>query len=75
MQFASDNGRDFEPVGYAANNFVDALERDPIATIRTLIRQVGFISSLVCRNQHSIYRFDRLPFAVNISLKSSRLSS
>lgn len=42
LDFASIDANHFEPRGDEATSFMDALDRDPIATIRSIVRQVGF---------------------------------
>jgi hypothetical protein len=40
MDFAAPEAGDFVPLDAAAVNFLDAVERDPVATIRTTVRVV-----------------------------------
>ena len=42
MEFASEDAADFVPTSASAENFWEVLERDPIATLRSLIRSVSF---------------------------------
>ena len=41
MDFATENANEFVPDGPSATTFVDAIDRDPIATIRSVIRAVS----------------------------------
>jgi hypothetical protein len=40
MDFADSNATAFEPSGNVATTFMDAIDRDPIATLRAIVRQV-----------------------------------
>jgi hypothetical protein len=44
MEFAEKDAEDFEPREQIGASFLDALERDPIAMLRTIVRQVRFFS-------------------------------
>lgn len=43
MKFAAANARDYVPAGPVPTNFLDVLDRDPIATVRTLVRVVSIV--------------------------------
>lgn len=49
VQYAENDAANFEPHGDSANTFMDAIQRDPIATLRTVVRQVCSISILSFR--------------------------
>jgi hypothetical protein len=42
MDYALEQADNFVPPEVPANTFVDALERDPVATVRSLIKEVWF---------------------------------
>lgn len=41
LKHASPNAPDFVPAGASAQTFMDAIDRDPISTVRTLVRVVS----------------------------------
>lgn len=43
MKFAAANAHDYVPLGPLPTSFLDVLDRDPIATVRTLVRVVSII--------------------------------
>ena len=48
MNYALEQADNFVPPEVQASNFVDALERDPVATIHSLIKEVCFHLFLLC---------------------------
>jgi hypothetical protein len=56
--FADDNVVNFEPRGRPATTFMDAIDRDPIATLRAIVRQVVIFFCLI-GNLSSVFLFIR----------------
>jgi hypothetical protein len=46
MDFAAENANEFVPDGPSATTFIDAIDWDPIATVRSVIRAVSPHSQL-----------------------------
>lgn len=40
MDYAANDAEDYAPNGLTPTTFIDAINRDPIATVRTLVRVV-----------------------------------
>lgn len=43
MDFALNKAADFVPEGHPSTTFMDAIDRDPIATVRTVVRVVRLV--------------------------------
>lgn len=69
MEFAADKAPDYVPsedVPDPGASFADSISRDPIATVRTLVRVVNSnfknLSSTFCIANKAFYRYGHQPF-------------